>query len=157
MSKAGFDHIGGFDEGIRGASTEDLDLWIRFAKQYTVAYVAEPLVVYRRHPNNGCGNGHKMLEDEFFVLDKALKADPELLFRLDSTKALQRVADLAFQAGYSNVEHGQIRRARHYFTQSLGYRPISLKTVIFWLSTLIPARGRSGLRHLKRSMGQRIS
>ena len=34
------------------AGSEDLDLWIRLAKKYFVAYVAEPLAKYRVHQSS---------------------------------------------------------------------------------------------------------
>lgn len=39
--------VGVFDESLRG--TEDWDLWLRIAAEYSVAYVAEPLACYQLH------------------------------------------------------------------------------------------------------------
>lgn len=38
-----------FDPTWQGS--QDLELWVRLAKRYAVAYIAEPLVKYRIHPN----------------------------------------------------------------------------------------------------------
>ena len=43
------DEVGRFDERI-GAIAEDRHLYIRLAKRYRLAYMAEPLVKYRVHP-----------------------------------------------------------------------------------------------------------
>ena len=43
--------VGLFDPTFRPGS-EDFDLWVRLAKRYAVAYIAEPLVKYRIHPDS---------------------------------------------------------------------------------------------------------
>src|SRR5438093_5486172 len=70
--------MGGFDEEIRRASTEDLDLWIRIARHFPLSYVDEPLVLYREHLTNASRNHRILLENEYYVLAKALQEDPAL-------------------------------------------------------------------------------
>jgi glycosyltransferase involved in cell wall biosynthesis len=142
--------IGIFDEEIRGPTTQDLDLWLRIARHYPLAYVNEPLVVYRRHSANGSRNQCMMLEDDYYVLAKALKADPALWWTVGQGKAHLRIFELAFQAGYSNAEADDLTRARHYFRDALSYEPRSIKTWAFWASTFLPLGLRKGLRRLKR-------
>jgi glycosyltransferase involved in cell wall biosynthesis len=45
------DEVGFFDTSFRGGS-EDFDLWVRLAKTHAVAYIAEPLIVYRVHADS---------------------------------------------------------------------------------------------------------
>ena len=40
---------GGFDVAFSIGSS-DLELWVRLAKRYAVAYIAEPLAIFRQHP-----------------------------------------------------------------------------------------------------------
>jgi hypothetical protein len=47
--------VGLFDLTLRYGS-EDFDLWVRLAKKYKVAYIAEPLVKYRVHSSNMSGS-----------------------------------------------------------------------------------------------------
>ena len=42
MSRALFDRVGGFDEGL--PACEDYDLWLRICHQYEVAYIERPLI-----------------------------------------------------------------------------------------------------------------
>ncbi|MBT6051410.1 MAG: glycosyltransferase [Candidatus Scalindua sp.] len=41
-----------FDTDIRLITVEDYDLWLRIAKKKRIAYIDEPLAVYRQHGNN---------------------------------------------------------------------------------------------------------
>lgn len=52
IRRALFDQVGGFDStwGDRYPGVEDVDLWIRLAAVTPFALVPEPLVDYRRHP-----------------------------------------------------------------------------------------------------------
>jgi glycosyltransferase involved in cell wall biosynthesis len=146
------DQIGSFDESIHGASTEDLDLWIRIARQYSLAYVNEPLVFYRHHPSNGSLNQRVMAENEHYVLAKALKVNCGLNRTLDWGRIRQRMFELAFQAGYSNVNIDNLLRARRYFREALYHNPFSTKVWAFWASTFLPLRLRKSLRFMKQRL-----
>jgi glycosyltransferase involved in cell wall biosynthesis len=149
------EEIGQFDEEIRGASTQDLDLWIRIARCFPLSYLDEPLVLYREHPTNASRNQRMMLEDEYFVLAKALRADPTLQQVLDCDRVQRRMSKLAFGAGYINVDAGDLRRARRYFRIALKYEPQSLKTWAFWTSTFLPPGLRQKLRLVKQGLMSR--
>jgi hypothetical protein len=45
------ERVGPFDPAFNSGS-EDIDLWVRLAKRYTVAYIAEPLAKYRVHSSS---------------------------------------------------------------------------------------------------------
>lgn len=141
------DQVGPFDERIRGA--EDMDLWLRIARHHSLDYVNEPLVLYRNHALNSSRNQRMMLEVEYYVLAKALKADPSLTATLGQHRVRERMFDLAFEAGYGNVDADDLPRARRYFREALSYDPLSLKAWTFWTSTFLPLGIRKGLRHLK--------
>lgn len=147
------EEVGLFDEEIRGASTEDKDLWLRIARSHPFAYIGEPLVVYRLHETNGTGQQCKMAEDEHFVLAKALKSDPDLQFTLGRNRVRRWMSDLAFQAGYGNIDRGDLRRARKYFRAAIAQGPMSPRNWAFWASTFIP----QALRRPLRSAKQRLS
>ena len=44
--------VGNFDEEIRRPTTQDYDLCFRIARHHELAYVDEPLVLYRLHASN---------------------------------------------------------------------------------------------------------
>jgi hypothetical protein len=149
------EEIGRFDEEIRGASTQDLDLWIRIARYFPLSYVDEPLVLYREHLTNASRNQRMMLEDEYYVLAKALRADPALQQALCWNRVQHRMSELAFGAGYANVDAGDLRRARRYFRIALRYAPQELKTWAFWASTFLPPGSRQKLRLVKQRLMSR--
>jgi len=150
VTRSCLDRIGLFDEEILGPTTQDFDLWMRIARYYPLAYVNEPLVVYRRHSTSGSQNQRMMLEDEYYVRDKALKADPALWQSLGRDRVMQWMFRNAFEAGYSNVDADDLARARHYFCKALSYDPKSIRAWSFWVSTFLPLGLRKGLRRLKR-------
>jgi len=48
-----FDKVGGFDNNLK---SEDLDMWLRIAKMYPIAFIDEPLAYYRVHDTNVSNN-----------------------------------------------------------------------------------------------------
>ena len=67
--------IGGFDETIRFA--DDYDLWLRIVRHHAVAYVDEPLAMYRVHASNESKKTVGIVSATMQVLRKALKTLPE--------------------------------------------------------------------------------
>jgi glycosyltransferase involved in cell wall biosynthesis len=152
LARRCLDEIGGFDEEIRSASTEDMDLWIRIARYFPLSYINEPLVLYREHLSNASRNQRIMLENEYYVLAKALRADPALQQALSRDWIRRRMGELAFETGYANVDAGDLYRARHYFGMALRYAPQRLKTWAFWTSTFLPPGPRQKLRLAKQRL-----
>ncbi len=65
-----FRKIGLFDEGDR--FTPDYDLWFRIAKEFEMAHVPEPLVLYRVHGSQTSTNYEAMMQAWHRVLSRAL-------------------------------------------------------------------------------------
>jgi glycosyltransferase involved in cell wall biosynthesis len=149
------EEVGRFDEDIHGASTQDMDLWIRVARHFPLSYVDEPLVLYREHLTNASRNRRMMLEDEYYVLIKALRMDPSLRQEIGRHRIRRRMSELTFGAGYANVDAGDLRRARCYFRIALRYAPQRLKTWAFWTSTFLPLGPLQKLRLVKQRLLRR--
>ncbi|MGH8210517.1 MAG: glycosyltransferase family 2 protein [Steroidobacteraceae bacterium] len=144
------EEVGLFDEKTRYA--EDYDLWIRIARRYPLAYLNESLVLYREHQTNASRNQHAMFEGEYYVLAKALAADPALTATLDSRRVRRRMFEAAFSAAYANLERGDLVRARHYFRLALQHAPARPGTWGLWLSTFLSPGARQKLQVLKRRL-----
>jgi glycosyltransferase involved in cell wall biosynthesis len=155
VTSAALERAGGFDEKIRFASTEDLDLWIRIARHFRLAYVDEPLIYYRLHGGNASLNQCRMIENEYYVLAKAFRDDSGLSPAAFRDRVRRRVFDLAFQAGYANVERDDLARARGYFREALSYRPLGLRAWMFFASTFLPVPVRKAIRGVKQRLAFR--
>jgi glycosyltransferase involved in cell wall biosynthesis len=152
VSRDCIESVGRFDESIRGASTQDMDLWIRIARKFKIAYVDEPLVLYRHHSGNASRNQRMMFEDEYYVIAKALKADPKLWTMLGHAWLRERLSNLAFAAGYANVDADELRRARYYFREAMKYDRRRVRNWGFWASTFLTVKARARLRSAKQRL-----
>src|SRR5262249_36536610 len=117
-----------------------------------VAYVDEALVIYRQHVANNSGNQLRMAEGEDYVAAKAIEADPGLWTALGHERVRTRMWELAFYAGYANVESGNLVQARRYFRAATKFAPRGLRTWALWLSTFLPSGLRQELRRMKRRL-----
>jgi len=141
--------IGGFDETIRKAGVEDYDFSFRIARHCELAYIEEPLVLYRRHEGNASARMLHMREGELNVLKKILRDDPELRKFLTNEQYHERMHDLLSNVGYRYHDEGLSAEARNYFLQAGRHRPRDLYIWLLFLANLIPGRWIRVLRKLK--------
>jgi lipopolysaccharide transport system ATP-binding protein len=144
--------VGFFDENRLLAGCEDYDLWIRLARTHEFAYEPRPLTVYRLHTANLSHDPLRMAEALLLVADKALTADPELGDVLGRDRVRIHMCNLALQAASTNVDAGDLRRARRHFRSAIGYAPRTMKTWALWASTFLPVSVRDTLLHLKKKV-----
>jgi glycosyltransferase involved in cell wall biosynthesis len=147
ITRSCLNRIGRFNEGIRRA--EDYELWMRVARYFSIGYVKEPLVIYRRHSASASLNSRAMYEDEYHVLANALKADRNLSQILGKDRVKRRMFDAAFSAGYANVKSDDLRRARRYFQKAMWHDPSRAIAWAFWASSYLPLPLRKKLQSLK--------
>jgi glycosyltransferase involved in cell wall biosynthesis len=143
--------VGLFDEAIRRPSTQDYDAWLRLARHAEVVYVPEPLVYYRVHAANASKNAVMMLEDELYVIEKALREDPSLVREVGRRGVKNRFFGIYSGIGFRNYERGNREEARRAFAQALGYRPSSYPVLKLWLATALPAPVVRGFQRLKQA------
>ena len=146
--------VGVFDETIRRASTEDYDLWIRIARYFEFAYVEEPLVRYRMHVNNAVNDGWTLIENECYVLEKAITADPCLSKRIGRQRVHERLFDMYFSLGYRKFEQGLYTDANRWFLRALEHK-VSLGATLLWTVTRLPRHLIRNLRLLKKWLNAR--
>lgn len=152
VRKRCFDELGVFDETLRPFG-EDWDMWLRIAKKYAVAYIAEPLASYLKHSGNisMTPNLAHMDHQRKKILDDAY-ADPAVAEHcrdLRSRAYMAYHADVAAMA-YKSNEMGMARRLLiSGFKSSPGQsiRPQGWAAMLLFAKTLIPVplldRGRS--------------
>ena len=141
--------IGGFDETIRKAGVEDYDFSFRIARHCELAYIEEPLVLYRRHEGNASDQVLHMREGELNVLKKILRDDPELRKLLTNEQYHERMHDLLSHVGYRYHDKGLSAQARNCFLQAGCHRPGDLYIWLLFLANVFPARWIRVLRKLK--------
>ena len=149
VTRTGLDRAGLFDESIRVPSTEDLDLWIRIAKDFAFGYVNESLVVYRHHNTNGSLDQLAMVQNEYRVLARAFGQDRRPSGSIPIDKITHRLFELAVLAGCCSLDAGSPATARSYFAAALSHKRASARTVALWLSTFLPRGTRSLFRRAK--------
>jgi glycosyltransferase involved in cell wall biosynthesis len=125
------DKVGLFDENLGGCG--DWDLWLRICRRWKAAYVAEPLLLYRRHTEAvSMSEDHDyMLADSLRVLDKAF-ADPELP---PSARTLEGRAysELYFVFGKTCLAQGRRDEARAHFARAVRAWPGNTRAARYWI------------------------
>jgi glycosyltransferase involved in cell wall biosynthesis len=156
MRRRCFDEVGRFDERI-GAIAEDRHLYIRLAKKYPLAYIAEPLVKYRVHPTQT----HKTVtydvaETAFSYILQEVFGDPNIAPQFARWRApaysyaYRRLGDYAYG--------DNMRIARSYYWKSFRAYPrivvqkSGLSLAYKYISSLLPAK----LRMLADSLKARL-
>jgi len=125
------DEVGLFDLNYR-AGSEDLDLWVRLAKRYAIAYIAEPLVKYRLHSQSVSSNrevdeiektNHRIIE----VIFNDVELGPLFSAQADTVYSHLnvRLAEYAY-------ERGQMKTARGYLFKALKSHPWGYFRSFWW-------------------------
>ena len=146
--------VGTFDDKIPRRTCEDYDLWLRMARHFDFAYIPEPLMLYRRHAANMSNNTQAITQDEAYVLQKALKADPSLAAQAGAQAISERLADLLFAVGYRFFDDGDLAQAGPNFRHALRFR-YSPYILMLWVATFLQEPVVSRLRRYKQSFGNR--
>lgn len=79
LKKALFDHVGYFDESLRG--TQDYDLWCRILQHYDFHYLDEPLVKYRVHSGMSTKKLGDILSSERLMVQRKYSGSFDRLIR----------------------------------------------------------------------------
>jgi glycosyltransferase involved in cell wall biosynthesis len=74
LRRSVFEELGGFDESLRGY--EDEEFFLRLIARYSVEYLPEPLVQWRRHAG-GATHSRRFYESRILYLRKLLAAFPD--------------------------------------------------------------------------------
>lgn len=108
--------VGLFDESLDQAT--DYDMWLRIAKRYPIAFINQPLCLWRRHPGNISG---RELSHRQRVLDVVMRHhDPSRLSRWAYTLRRSR---LFGSMGRAYGRSGDIERAATCMIQALRLAP----------------------------------
>jgi glycosyltransferase involved in cell wall biosynthesis len=150
--------VGGFDVTFRLGSS-GLEFWVRLAKRYAVAYLAEPLAKFRFHSQNFC-SGRSLSEWEAsnsFIIE-SIFSDAEL------GPLVSHLRPVAYFRLYSALgaracTRGDTKTARDYLYRAWRVHPgssfkyLGLKWMFLFAKTWLPqpvlTLARSGKRHIR--------
>jgi glycosyltransferase involved in cell wall biosynthesis len=152
------DSVGGFDTEL--AHAEDLELWLRIARQYQIGVIKEPLTMYRQHPHNTTKNREKMLHGLRMVFEKAFATAPiEILHKRNNA-----YASLFLGFAWLAIDDRNTKQAAYYRKQAYLHHPqvcfteryMRLNCAIAMLN-LFGSQGYDTLRNITRNLKQQIS
>jgi len=139
-----------------GSGSEDVDLWVRLAKKYATAYIAEPLAKFRFHPQKfSHERSLKEWESSNSAILESIFDDAEL------GPVFHHLRPIAYFRLYCNMagvayDRGQMRIARAYLFTALRTHPGALfgSLGFNWVSRLaktwLPRRILAQAQRLKR-------
>lgn len=114
-----FEKSGVFDQNIK--LSEDWEMWIRIAKNYSFAVIKEPLVSYRFHANNKSKSRIKIVKDLRQVIEKSFQSVPfELLYLRN--KSYSRI-NFIFAWKYIRSQEPDCHKADYFRNQALKHSP----------------------------------
>jgi len=127
--KSAVEKLGGWDSKLRFLA--DYEYWIRLAKFYRFAYIAEPLAYYRVHGANDHLNASFLpsYEREFlYILKKHLKKNDPKLADLHA----QAYSIYYFNLFSEKVLAGKFFEGSKFLWKSLITKPLSFSHLNFW-------------------------
>ncbi|MBV9217225.1 MAG: glycosyltransferase [Acidobacteria bacterium] len=137
--------IGGFDET---QLAEDLDMWLRIAKDHEVGYIPKPLASYRTHVANMSKDLETLHKYTIQALDSAVRRDPAIAPLRSKLRA-----ELDSGRAASHLEALEMDAARHYALRALKRRPTSVKALrtlaLSCLGKTVVRRARSITRRVR--------
>ena len=113
---------GYFDEDPNIVACEDLDLWLRIARQNKIVFIPQTLGAYRVHNFNRSGDG-KQLQRCLYIVDKHLKNNWVTERQADKARA-----NLCFIRGWALIDKN-VTLARSLFLRALNFDKSNIKKV----------------------------
>jgi hypothetical protein len=156
------DEVGGFNPAFVSGS-QDLELWVRLAKRYAVAYIAEPIAKYRVHSQTiSASREPEEIERTHRLILESVFSDAQVGPLLASQRATAYFNLNLGTATSAYYNRRQPSTARHYLLKAVRAHPTGLlgsfglqwvrlfaKTLIPWPVLTLASRYK---RQLKRTM-----
>lgn len=138
--------IGYFHPHWRGS--EDIDYWLRIARQGTIAYIDEALTEWHHYYSNLTKLGNYQFYVDTICCYKNIKKE---LGNKQYLKKLinKRLGHYAFAGGYEALAVKALQPARKFFSQSCLFNPFEKKYWFYAIVSTLPAPVFFKLRELK--------
>lgn len=146
------DEVGIFDEELKIA--EDYDLWLRIARNHAVVYLDRIFCKYRFR-DDGLSGGIRVRPSRFFRANLAV-LDKHLSFNWIPGQyhdALTKVFRNSFwELAWTCFSEDRFKEARTYFLTGLRYRPLHLRSWLYWCASFLPLPVIDSVRSIKRAV-----
>lgn len=127
------ERVGNFDENLR--YSEDMDLWLRIAVRYPIAYSKDIYMLRRIHEHNVSENVEAMYLGFIAVIRKHGEQYPEAI-RQNEINISKSYQDKYYELGYIFFSKNEFKKARNYFTKSL-FHGLHLRSLSYLLLTCL--------------------
>lgn len=132
-----FEELGGFDDAYFGSG--DWEMWLRIAERHEVAFVDEPLTLYRVH---GANASHKLeriwRDDERLREEIVRRAGRYAASGRDPRVMREALAHNWACLGTVRTLNGNRSGGRAAYVQSIRMSPKRLKSYLRWATTFLP-------------------
>ena len=118
------DKIGLFDENIRYC--EDLDLWLRLSREFSIGYVNQILCYYRLHDSNMTHNKVEHLICRNKMFNKILKIYPDAWSIVGESNVKKTIFDNVYRIANLSYDSGNYKKAFLYYLKALLSDPFEL-------------------------------
>lgn len=135
------DKIGLFDENIRHC--EDLDLWLRLAREFSIGYVDQILCHYRLHDSNMTHNKVEQLIYRNKMFNKILKIYPDAWSIVGESNVKKTIFDNVYRIANLSYDSRNYKKAFLYYLKALLSDPFEL------LLRLLPIKKANSYRWYK--------
>jgi glycosyltransferase involved in cell wall biosynthesis len=123
--RAALDAVGPFDPSFR--ILDDLDLVLRVASAYPVAFLDEPAFRYRRHAGGLARDRSTIREEAIRLAEKLVAAHPEVLPLVGRTTFERRQARRYARLARDRLREGDALGARSALTTAKRLRPLNIR------------------------------
>jgi glycosyltransferase involved in cell wall biosynthesis len=144
-----YEYLGGFHPVLKCA--EDWEMWVRIAKHYPIAYIPEPLAVYRMQDASNTGRNVRSGRDVAFngiAIDLIRAHLPDTIADSVARSARETYARTAFDTARSFAKAGDLTAAHAQFVEGLKLSkaprllPAALRTLAnMMVCKVLPRRG----------------
>ncbi len=149
------EEVGLFNESL--AVCEDLNLWLRVAARWRIAFLPEVLAITHKRPGSLSASvpPEKRLRTGVAALEDVQSRCPELS-RAEARALWDALAERNYFHGSFLLSTGVKRSSRHSLASALKLRPTHWRALVKLGLSFLPARSSNWIVEIKRSFGKRL-
>jgi len=150
IRRAPFTRVGGFSATTRFAA--DLELWLRLARVCPIAFVAEPLTIYRDH-DRSLSSELRWHVAFAGMMSRFVHANPEIYREVGRKAVCRQLRDINWRGAYAHLQQHHYATAARLFASAWSWTPRDLRPLFYAAACLTGRRGVGLLRGAKQVVG----